>query len=226
MKGKKKLKFRSGLNKYIYIALAIYHIMIIAPFIIVNFLWRDIVTWYAYVLIVVDVLFLLPLIFNTYYSLEDTYLFIYQWPFTKIKVYYSDIFVIDSNFPEDLKRKKKKKYGFSKKGVVVGYYGEYLDRKEKKIEKEKRYVFISPRDYDAFMIRIGGKFSSAKSIAKKIEETMKINEEKHAKKKEEVALERKKKADANKPVDIVVKGNKSRSNKVKVVDSDDEDKKE
>ncbi len=204
----KRIKFRSGLNKYIFIALAVYHLMIVLPFILNTFLWRDIITWYGYLLLAIDVFFLLPLIFNTYYSLEDTYLFVYQWPFSRIKIYYNDIFIIDNEFPADAEKKYKKKYGFSKKQIIVGYYAEALDRKEKKVKKIKKYAAISPADYDAFMIRIGGKFSSAKKVAAKLEETLQINEDKHKKKKEEVAKQRRRKAEKNKPVDVVVPSKK------------------
>lgn len=204
----KNNKFRSGLNKYVFLSLAVYHIIIIVPFIINRFLWRDVTSWYAYLLLAIDVLYLLPLIFNTYYSLEDTYLFVFQWPFTRLKIYYNDIFIIDNDFPKDADKKSKKKYGFSKKLVVIGYYAEVLDKKEKKVKKVKRYAAISPADYNAFMIRIGGKFSSAKKVAEKLEETLKTNEEEHKKKKAKVAKERKQKADENKPIDVVISSKK------------------
>lgn len=204
----KKIKFRSGLNKWIFVALAFYHLMIILLFVLKNFLWKDVTSWYGYTLLVLDVFFLLPLIFNTYYSLEDTYLFVFQWPFSRIKIYYNDIFVIDNDFPENLNKKSRKKYGFSKKQIVIGYYVESLDRKEKKPKKVKKYVAITPADYDAFMIRIGGNFSSAKKVAAKLEETLQINDEKHKKKKEEVAKQRRSKAEKNKPVDVIVQSKK------------------
>lgn len=204
MNKNKNIKFRSGLNKYIFIALAVYHLMIIIPFVLKIFLWRDVVSWYAYTLLAIDMFFLLPLIFNTYYSLEDTYLFVFQWPFARLKIYYNDIFIIDNEFPKDADKKYKKKYGFVKKLIVIGYYEEVLDKKEKRMKKVKKYVAITPADYDAFMIRIGGKFSSAKKVASKLEETLKINEEEHKKKKAAIAKERRKKADENKVVDIVI----------------------
>lgn len=204
----KNNKFRSGLNKYIYLALAVYHIMILIPFIINRFLWKDVTSWYSYMLLAIDVLYLLPLVFNTYYSLEDGYLFVFQWPFTRLKIYYNDIFIIDNEFPKDAEKKYKKKYGFSKDIIVIGYYGEILDKKEKKVKKVKMYAAISPADYNAFMIRIGGKFSTAKKVAEKLEETLKINEEEHKKKKAKVAKERKQKADENKPIDVVISSKK------------------
>lgn len=197
-------KFKSGLNKYIFIGLAVYHATIIAPFIINRFLWRDVTSWYAYTLLIIDAIFLLPLIFNTYYSLEDTYLFVFQWPFARIKIYYNDIFIIDSELPADVPKKLKKKYGFTDKEIIIGYYAEEADRKEKKLKKVKKYVAVTPAEYDAFMIRIGGKFSSAKKVAAKLEETLKIKEEEHKKKKAAVAKERRKQAEENKAVDVVI----------------------
>ncbi len=205
---KKNNKFKSGLNKSIFAALAVYHIMIIIPFIINRFLWRDVTTWYAFMLLAVDAVFLLPLIFNTYYSLEDTYLFVFQWPFARLKIYYNDIFIIDNVFPEDAEKKYKKKYGFTNKIIVIGFYAEVPDRKAKKLKKVKKYVAITPADYNAFMIRIGGKFSSAKKVASKLEETLRLNEEEHNKKKAKVAKERKQKADENKPIDVVISSKK------------------
>lgn len=201
---KKNNKFKSGLNKYIFIALAVYHLMIIVPFVLKSFLWRDVVSWYAYMLLAIDVFFFLPLIFNTYYSLEDTYLFVFQWPFARLKIYYNDIFIIDNEFPKDAEKKYKNKYGFANKIIVIGYYAEVPDRKEKKMKKVKKYAAISPADYNAFMIRIGGKFSSAKKVAAKLEETLKLNEEEHKKKKASVATERHRKALEQKAVDVVI----------------------
>ena len=192
----KKYKFRSGLNKYIFIALAFYHAAIIVPFFINNYLWKDVITWYAYTLLAIDALILLPLIF------------VFQWPFTRLKIYYNDIFIIDSDLPSDASKKQKKKYGFTNKELIIGFYAEVADRKEKKIKKVKKYIAITPKEYDAFMIRIGGKFTSAKKVASKLEETLKINEEEHKKKKASVALERRKKSEENKPVDVVIEPKK------------------
>lgn len=236
----KKIKFKSGINLSILLSLIIYHILMILPIFLNKFLVKDVISWCSYLLLAVDVAFLLPLLFNTYYSLEDTYLFVFQWPFCRLKINYDDIFIIDNEFPVNAERKFKKKYGFTKRIIVIGYYAEILDRKAKKTEKAKKYIAITPSDYDAFMIRIGSKFTSAKKVAEKLEESILEKEIKHkktdrkfvvetvasVKKKAPVISQEKKNASQGKssePESIIVsKGVKNL--KIRIVDDDDNKK--
>lgn len=223
-----KKKYKSGLSKSVYLSLLIYHVMIILPFILVNFLKRDTITWIGFVLLIIDVFYLLPLLFNTYYSPEETYLFVSQWPLTRLKIYYNDIFIIDTSVPSDADKKKVRRYGFLKNSVVIGYYGEDVDRKEKKVKKVKKYVVISPADYESFMITMGGNFSSAKKVAEKLEKTLKENEEKSKKKIIETVVpmvktdKLKKKNDnlSSKENEVIVVKS-AKTGKVKIIDKDD-----
>ena len=76
----KPVKFKSGVSPLIYLMLIIYHISIVVLFFLPIFLYADVTTRLGIILLVINVLYLYPLIFNTYYTLEEDYLFIYQWP--------------------------------------------------------------------------------------------------------------------------------------------------
>lgn len=239
---KEQLKFKSGLNKLVFWGLLIYHAVVVASFIIPTFLWRNVVSWYGYLLIAIDIVYLFPLLFNTYYSLKDDHLFIYQWPLTRIKIPYESIFIIDNEFPEEAKNKRT--YGFQKKIIVIGYETEVLNKKEKKISTEKRYVAISPSDYDSFMIKIGGKFSNAKALAEKLEKQREKTAEKEEKKpqekkvvefvgtlkkrtskQEQIKLKKEAEEKAIEEAEtIVVSSSKGVSAKIKVIETDDNKK--
>ncbi|MCR4593778.1 MAG: hypothetical protein K5761_01840 [Clostridiales bacterium] len=223
----KAQKFRCYISPAIIIALFIYHALIAVAFILPHFLWKDITTRVGIFLIVIDVIYLLPLIFNTYYVIDDKYLFIRQWPFTKKKIRYTDIFIIDNDMPEGAKAKSS--YHMGGKSIIIGYYtydaeenekkksNKFKKKKSKDKEKEKKkeeeinpekrtknYVAINPSDTDLFLIKLGGKFSTAKALAKKLEEERKEKNAEHYRKKSLADRKRKEKEEAAKPVDVVI----------------------
>ena len=116
-------------------------------------------------------LFLLPLVFNTYYTLEDKAIFIHQWPFIRIRIGFGNIFEIDNKPVE--KNKNTKHATLSNEKLVIGYYHYSSDNGK----KEKRYVEISPIDADLFLIKMGGHFKRARDIATKLEEEHKQRNE-------------------------------------------------
>ena len=211
-----QIKFKSKISPALYLALAIYHILIIGIFISSYFLYFKVVTnTIGIVLVVLDIAFLLPLVFRTYYVLEDKTLFVYQWPFIRTRIGYGTIFEID-NKPID-KKEKIQRASLAKEKITIGYY-KYLNEGK---EKEKRYVEISPADLDLFLIKMGGHFKRARDIAAKLEEEHKQRNEEHFKKKAIADKAREEKEEASKPVDVVIKPVKKNKAKVKVEETEE-----
>lgn len=200
---KQNIKFKSGISSAIIIALIIYHASIAALFIVPIFLYADITSRMGILLLIFNFVVLFPLIFNTYYSLEEEHLFIYQWPFVRIKIKYSNVFEITDTLPKGIK--KVKRYALSKPKIYIGYYSYETDKKTKKENKIKNYIEISPKDIDLFLIKMGGKFKRARDLAAKLEEEHEQKNAEHLKKKSIADKLRKEKEEQKKPVDVVVK---------------------
>ena len=211
----KPFKFRSGISPLIYLVLLIYHISIVVLFFLPIFLYVDATSRIGVFLLVINALFLYPLIFNTYYTLEDKAIFIHQWPFIRIRIGYGNIFEIDNKPVE--KNKNTKHASLSNEKLVIGYYHYSIDNSN----KEKRYVEISPADADLFLIKMGGHFKRARDIAAKLEEEHKQRNEEHFRKKAIADKAREEKEEANKPVDVVVKPVKKNKAKVKVEETEE-----
>lgn len=210
----KPVKFKSGISPAIFLMLIIYHISIIVLFFLPIFLYVDVTTRLGVILLVVNVVYLYPLIFNTYYSLDKDELFIYQWPLLRKKIRYCDIFEITDALPEGIK--KVKRVAFSTPKFFIGYYSYEIDKDTKKEVKTKNYIEISPKDMDLFMIKMGGKFKMARDLAAKLEEEHKQKNVEHLRKKSIADKIRKEKEEENKPVDVVVTPVKKNKAKVKI----------
>lgn len=212
-------KFRSSIGWPIYLVLILYHISIIALFILPYFLYKDVTTKIGIFLLILNVLFLYPLIFNTYYSLNEHELFVHQWPFTRKKIRYCDIFEITDVLPDGIKKVKKFSLGTPK--FFVGYYSDEVDKETKKQKRVKNYIEISPKDIDLFLIKIGGKFKLARDLAAKLEEEHNKRNEEHFKKKALADKTRKEKEEQNKPVDVVMTPVKKTDAGVKVEETEE-----
>lgn len=215
----KPVKFKSGISPIIYLMLIIYHISILALFILPTFLYIDVTSGVGVFLLVINGVFLYPLIFNTYYTLEDDHLFVYQWPLTRIKIKYANIFEITDVLPDGVR--KVKKVSFSTPKFFVGYYSYVINKETKKQERIKCYIEISPKDIDLFMIKMGGKFKMARDLAAKLEEEHKQRNAEHLRKKSIADKLRKEKEEQNKPVDVVVNPVKKNKAKVKVEETEE-----
>ena len=183
------------------------------------FLYVDVTTRLGVILLVVNVVYLYPLIFNTYYSLDKDELFIYQWPLLRKKIRYCDIFEITDALPEGIK--KVKRVAFSTPKFFIGYYSYEIDKDTKKEVKTKNYIEISPKDMDLFMIKMGGKFKMARDLAAKLEEEHKQKNVEHLRKKSIADKIRKEKEEENKPVDVVVTPVKKNEAKIKVKETEE-----
>lgn len=215
----KSVKFKSGVSPLIYLALIIYHISIIVLLFLPIFLYADVTTRLGVSLLIINVVYLYPLIFNTYYTLEENELFIYQWPFIRKKIKYANIFEITDTLPEGIK--KVKRVSLSTPKFFIGYYSYEMDKDTKKEVKTKNYIEISPKDVDLFMIKMGGKFKMARDLAAKLEEEHNKKNAEHLRKKSIADEIRKEKEAENKPVDIVVSSVKKNNAKVKIEETEE-----
>ena len=215
----KPFKFRSGISPITILALLIYHIAIAALFFVTIFTYIDVTSRLGVMMLIVNVVFLYPVIFNTYYTLDKDEIFIYQWPLTRIKIKYSSIFEITDEMPEGMK--KVKKVALSNPKFLIGYYSYEMDKDTRKEVKVKNYVEISPKDVDLFMIKMGGKFKMARDLAAKLEEEHKQKNSEHLRKKAIADKAREEQAEQNKPVDVVVKNVKKNKAKVKVEETEE-----
>ena len=213
---KKDNKFKSGISVLLFIFLIIYQILTVGMFMLSYFLYYKAITnGLGTILLIIDLVFLLPMVLNTYYTLEDDSLFIYQWPFIRERIPYSTIFEIDTEPVE--KRRNIKSATLSSIKIVIGYY----KFSEENRKKEKRYIEISPGDMDLFLIKMGGHFKRARDLAAKLEEEHKQKNAEHYRKKEIADKKRQEKEEANKPVDIVVKPVKKNKAKVKIEETEE-----
>ena len=215
----KPVKFKSGVSPAIYLMLIIYHISIAVLFFLPIFLYMDVTSRLGVLLLVINVIYLYPLIFNTYYTLEENELFIYQWPLIRKKIKYANIFEITDTLPEGIK--KVKRVAFSTPKFYIGYYSYEMDKETKKEVKTKNYVEISPKDVDLFMIKMGGKFKMARDLAKKLEEEHQQKNAEHLRKKSIADKIIKEKEEENKPVDVVVTPVKKNKAKVKIEETEE-----
>ena len=215
----KPVKFKSGVSPIIYLMLIVYHISIVVLFFLPIFLYMDVTSRLGVLLLVINVVYLYPLIFNTYYTLEEDYLFIYQWPLIRKKIKYANIFEITDTLPEGIK--KVKRVAFSTPKFYIGYYSYEMDKETKKEVKTKNYIEISPKDVDLFMIKMGGKFKMARDLAAKLEEEHNLKNAEHLRKKSIADKIRKEKEEENKPVDVVVTPVKKNKAKVKIEETEE-----
>ncbi len=213
---KKDNKFKSGISVLLFIFLIIYQLLTVGTFMLSYFLYyKGVTNTVGTILLIIDLVFLLPMVFNTYYTLESDALFIYQWPFIRERIPYSNIFKIDTDPVE--KRQNLKSATLSGIKIVIGYY-KYSEENRK---KEKRYIEISPGEMDLFLIKMGGHFKRARDLAAKLEEEHKQKNAEHFRKKAIADKKRQEKEEANKPVDVVVKPVKKNKAKVKVEETEE-----
>lgn len=199
--------FKSAVGASAIALLVVMNLVIVGLFVLSYFLYiKTFTNGTGVFLLIVEAAFLLPLIFNTKYSLQEDHLFIFQWPFIRKKIRYCDIFEITDS-PEDAKKAQKASISKQNK-IYIGYFFYKEDKKTKEKEKIKKYIELSPKDRDLFLIKMGGKFKRARDLAAKLEEEHKKQHAEHYRKKAEADKKREEIETANKPVDVVIEPKK------------------
>lgn len=194
-----QLKFKSGVNKLLVAVVVIYHIIIALLFSTKIFSMSDFGVKAAAVLCVVDVIFILPTLFMTYYEFKPEYLYIHDYPLRAYKIKYSDIFTVEDG---DFETKDKKSIvALSLDRVAIGY-----KKLNGKNEEEKRYVFISPKDMSLFLIRLSARLKQCENEAEERANELSEKQKEHNRKKELADRRREEEKKANAPEIIKVKG--------------------
>lgn len=208
-------KFRGGVGTALIAATVIYTLLSIGMFILSYFLYFKIITnTVGTVMLIIEAVWLLPLLLNTYYSLEEEHLFIHQWPAIRKKISYADIFMITDEPEEGVKRIKSVSLRKAPK-IYIGYYDYVYNKETKKKDRVKRWIDISPAEMDLFLIKMGGKFKRARDLAAKLEEEHKKQNAEHYRKKAIADKKRAEKALENKPEDVKIAPKKKTDTAVK-----------
>lgn len=193
-----QLKFKSGVNKILVAVVVIYHIIIALLFSTKIFSMSSFGVNAAIVMCVVDVLFILPMLFMTYYEFKPEYLYIHDYPFRAYKIKYSDIFTVEDG---DFETKDKSIVALSLDRVAIGY-----KKTNNKNEEEKRYIFISPKDMSLFLIRLSARLKQCENEAQEAAKELSERQKEHNRKKELADRKREEEKKANAPEIIKVKG--------------------
>lgn len=215
-------KFKSSVSPAAIFAMVLYNLIILGLFILSYFLYTTKLTnGTAVFLLIIEAVFLFPLIFYTYYSLNEDELFIFQWPFTRKKIRYADIFEITDEIGAEIKRYGKVSVG--KGTIFIGYYSHKKNKKTGVNERIENHIMISPKDKDLFLIKMGGKFKRARDIAKQLEEEHNKQFEEHYRKKALADKLKEENEKANIPEDIVIESVlKTDSDDITIIENDDE----
>ena len=145
--------------------------------------------------LIADAVYLLPNIFFTKYTFEEQYLVIREWPFRFTKVFYEDVVGFDDNEKED----KLRKAGMAFKTLTIGYYDD---------NDEKRYVEVSPKDMDMFLLVLGSRVKNFKDAEKvRLDRIERAKDEKHRRRQKYLdGLNESKRIEEEKTVVIKVSG--------------------
>ncbi len=196
-----QIKFNSGVNKLLTAVIVVYQIIIVLLYSTKIFSLSNFGVNVAIALTVIDVLFVIPLAFMTYYKFYDDYLYIHDYPIRSFKIKYTDIFTVEDG---DFETKDKSIVGLSLDRIAIGYYSE-----NSKGEKEKRYVFISPKDMNLFLIRLSSKLKQAQGQIEEQQHELSEKQKEHLRKKEIADKKREELEELNKPQIIKIGAEKA-----------------
>jgi len=169
----------------------------------------------GFVFLAVDVLFIIPLVMLTYYKFEDDYLLIHDFPIRKYKIKYIDIFNVEDG---DFETKDKTNVGLSFDRVAIGYK-KYLS--EEPDDYVERYVFVSPKEMNLFLIRMSARLKQNEVDLEEKAKEISLKQQEHALKKKLADEKRAKEAKEKEPEIIKVSGTKVNA-KVKTEEVKDE----
>lgn len=196
-------KFKSGVNLFLVIALAIFHIVILLLLTSPIFADTKIGLRFGIFLLIIDAIVFLPMPFLTCYEVREEYLYIRDWPLRVYKIPYGDIISVEDG---DFEAKRKKIVALSMNRIAVGYNKE-IKHKNQDAETVEEYIYISPSDINSFLLRLSGKMQIGEEQAKEKAAEIALKQAEHNRKKKAAQAERKKKKEENKPEIIEMTGN-------------------
>lgn len=210
-----QLKFQSAVGKLLMTFIVIFNIVMVLLFTAKIVMDSYITVKLGFVFLAVDVLFIIPLVMLTYYKFEDDYLLIHDFPIRKYKIKYIDIFNVEDG---DFETKDKTNVGLSFDRVAIGYK-KYLS--EEPDDYVERYVFVSPKEMNLFLIRMSARLKQNEVDLEEKAKEISLKQQEHALKKKLADEKRAKEAKEKEPEIIKVSGTKVNA-KVKTEEVKDE----
>jgi|GEM_PF-1119218 len=196
-------KFKSGLNLFYVLFLSVFQIVILLLLTSPIFAESKVGLRFGVLLFIIDAVLILPMLFFTKYEIGENELIIQDWPLRRYKIPYGDIISVEDG---DFETKNKKTVALSMKRIAVGYRKESVD-KNGKTRSEEIYIYISPADLDAFLLRLSGKMQIGEEQAKEKAAVLAEKQKEHLKKKKQWQKEKARRKAENAPEVIHVSGN-------------------
>ena len=146
--------------------------------------------------LIIDAVYLFPNIFFTKYTFEEQYLTVREWPFRYTRIFYEDVVSFDDADKDD----RVKKAGMAFSVLTIGYYDD---------EDKKKYIEVSPKDMEMFLIVLGSRVKNFKDADKdRADRIQRAKDEKHRRRQQYLdSVEEQKRADESKVRVIKVSGN-------------------
>lgn len=196
-------KFKSGLNLFYVLFLSVFQIVILLLLTSLIFAESKVGLRFGILLLIVDLILILPMPFLTRYEIRENELLIQDWPLRRYKIPYGDIISVEDG---DFEAKNKRIVALSMNRIAVGYKKETTD-KNGKSRTQEIYIYISPADLDAFLLRLSGKMHIGEEQAKEKAAELAKKQEEHLKKKKQWQKEKARRKAENAPEIIHVSGN-------------------
>ena len=196
-------KFKSGLNLFYVLFLSVFQFVILLLLSSPIFAESKVGLRFGVLLFIIDAVLILPMLFFTKYEIGENELIIQDWPLRRYKIPYGDIISVEDG---DFETKNKKTVALSMKRIAVGYRKESVD-KNGKTRSEEIYIYISPADLDAFLLRLSGKMQIGEEQAKEKAAVLAEKQKEHLKKKKQWQKEKARRKAENAPEVIHVSGN-------------------
>lgn len=211
-----QLKFKSGVNKILIAFIVALNVVMLLLFSTKIFTTTLIGVKMGFFILAVDLVFILPMLFFTYYQFKDDYLYIHDYPFRAYKIKYEDIFNVEDG---DFEAKNKRIVALSLDRIAIGY-----KKVNSKNEEEDWYIYISPADMNLFLIRLSGRIEGNKEAFEEKAKELSEKQLEHEKKKKQAEEKKKQLEEAEKPEIIKVSGVKKFSAfKAKTVEKEADD---
>ena len=196
-----QLKFQSALGKLLLAFIIVFNIVMVLLFSAKIVMDSYITVKLGFVFLAIDAVFIFPMIFLTYYKFEDDYLLIHDYPIRKFKIKYTDIFNVEDG---DFETKNKVNVGLSLDRVAIGYKKYLSDEPDDYVE---RYIFVSPKDMNLFLIRMSARLKQNKVDIEEQAKKVSLKQQEHALKKKLADEKRAKEAKEKEPEVIRISGN-------------------
>lgn len=196
-----QLRFQSAVGKLLITFIVVFNIVMVLLFSAKIVMDSYITVKIGLAFLAVDVFFIAPLIYFTYYKFEDDYLLIHDFPIRKYKIKYIDIFNVEDG---DFETKNKTNVGLSFDRIAIGYKKYLSDEADDYVEK---YVFVSPKDMNLFLIRMSARLKQNKIDLEEKAKEISLKQQEHLLKKKLADEKREKEAKEKEPEIIKVSGN-------------------